>query len=354
MLILYAALRHDYGKIERGDSFEHWAFFDSLRRMGHDILYFDFAGIAARRGREGMSRRLAEVVEAERPDLSFFVLFEEEFDKAVVRRISDSGATTTLNWFCDDHWRFDDFSRQWAPCFNWCVTTSGEAFSRYRRLGMTNVLKSQWGCNEALCRRLDLPRLYDVSFVGQAHGDRWRIVSSLRDCGLDVRCWGVGWPAGRLEPDRMVEVFNQSRVNLNFSAASCAARWGGPTVVTRALRRFLRAAKGQGGGSRWTTPLRRLLARRSEREIAGAAVSGAGAQIKARVFEVCGAGGFLLTGDADNLGDYYDLSREVWSFRDGRELLDAARRALADESGREERAETARLRTLRDLSLIHI
>ena len=80
----------------------------------------------------------------------------------------------------------------------------------------------------------------------------------------------------------------------------------------------------------------------------GAAVCGAGAQIKARVFEVCGAGGFLLSGGADNFGDYYDLSREVWVFRDGRELLDAARRALADESARKARAEAARRRTLQE------
>ena len=42
MKILYAAMKYDYGERERGLSFEHCTFFESLRGLGYEIVYFDF------------------------------------------------------------------------------------------------------------------------------------------------------------------------------------------------------------------------------------------------------------------------------------------------------------------------
>jgi spore maturation protein CgeB len=48
---------------------------------------------------------------------------DDQLDKAVVKQISDDGGTLTANWFCDDHYRFGNYSRYWAPCYNWVITT---------------------------------------------------------------------------------------------------------------------------------------------------------------------------------------------------------------------------------------
>jgi len=140
--ILYVALRYDYGLPERGHSFEHWNFYDSLLGMGHDLIYFDFATLLDVHGRGAMNRRLLEVADAEKPDLMFCVLFRDELDRETVRAISEGGVTTTINWFCDDHWRFESLSRDWAPAFNWVVTTAVSALPKYRSMGYDNVIKS--------------------------------------------------------------------------------------------------------------------------------------------------------------------------------------------------------------------
>ena len=132
MRILYVAMKYDYGKPEQGYSFEHYNFYHSLLHMGHDIIYFDFMTLMQEHGKEWMNSRLLEIVEAEKPDLMFTVLFTDELDKAIVRMISENTETNTLNWFCDDHWRFDNFSRYWAPCFNWSVTTAKSAVAQVR------------------------------------------------------------------------------------------------------------------------------------------------------------------------------------------------------------------------------
>ena len=80
------AMKYDYGRPEQGYSFEHYNFYHSLHHMGHDILYFDFMTLMQEHGKDWMNRRLLEVVEAEKPDMMFTVLFTEELDKAIVRR----------------------------------------------------------------------------------------------------------------------------------------------------------------------------------------------------------------------------------------------------------------------------
>src|SRR3972149_6555698 len=104
-------MKYDYGNPVQGHSFEHENFYDTLVHMGYDILYFDFLSIYQKLGREAMNRRLWETVKAEKPDLLFCFLFREEIDKDVMRHITEETDTVTLNWFADDHWKFDNYSR---------------------------------------------------------------------------------------------------------------------------------------------------------------------------------------------------------------------------------------------------
>lgn len=296
-------MRWDYGRPEQGLSFEHTNFYESLVAMGHEVIYFDFMELRQQLGRERMNLRLRETVDAEHPDLLFSFLFGNELDPDMIRGISLKTDTLTLNWFADDHWRFENFSRHWAPCFNWIVTTAWSAVPKYAAIGYKNAIKSQWGCNHFTYRDQGLPLKYDVTFVGQPHGDRRELVGYLRRNGIDVRAWGTGWETGRLEQGDLVAVFNQSRINLNFSNASSKARF----------RRWLR----------WEP------------------------QIKARNFEIPGCAGFELSGEADDLGSYFRMGEEIVTFRDRRQLLERIRYYLDRE---DERARVARAGWRRVLS----
>jgi spore maturation protein CgeB len=239
----------------------------------------------------------------------------------VVRQISDLPDVTTLNWFCDDHWRFDNYSRFWAPQFDWVVTTARSALPKYDRLQYRNVIKSQWGCNHFLYRKLAAPHQYDVSFVGQPHGNRREMVKALRAAGINVRCFGFGWEDGRVSQERMIETFNRSRINLNFSNAS----------VKTGRRRLVQ----------WIAAL-------SERSENIESRSHYPDQIKGRNFEVPGCGGFLMTSRADDLETYYNLDKEIVCFDDVNDLIDKIKYYLAHEEERAAVALRAYERTLRE------
>ncbi len=351
MKILYVALKFDYGEVERGLSFEHHNFYESLHLMGHDILYFDFMGLMKKQSRDWMNRRLLEVVKSEKPDLMFTVLFKDEIDKAVIEKISRETDTTTVNWFCDDHWRFENFSRFFAPSFNWIVTTAQSSVPKYEQLGYPNVIKSQWACNHNSYRRLDLTPKYDVTFIGQPHGNRRQLIEMLREAGVDVHVWGRGWDSGRLSQEEMIEIFNNSRINLNLSNSSVASE---EPSSQKSIRQISRALDRLPLGG----PIKRGLKRiRSATTQAPEALEPDAItyhdQIKGRSFEIPGCGGFILSGLADNLEDYYELDKEVVCFANARELIDQVRHYLDAEDERVAIAKAGYERTLNEHTYAH-
>lgn len=308
--ILYVAMKYDYGVPERGLSFEHCNFFETLARLGCDIVTFDFLSLLQRHGKYRMNDRLREVVEEEKPDILFSCLYKNEIDKETMRRITEESDTVTVNWFCDDHWRFEKFSSRYATCFDWVATTVPEAADTYRRLGQPNVHCTQWAVNPFTYVPSRGPLAYDVTFVGQPYGHRRAVIEELQRQGIAVEAFGGGWPVGRISQEKMVEVFGKSRINLNFTAAS--------------------------------VPVNRLFGRpRTVR------------QIKGRSFEVPGCGGFLLTEDAAHLSEYYEPGKDIVVFQSAKELAALIAYYHAHE---EERALIARAgyeRTMREHTYVH-
>ncbi len=279
--IVFANMLYDYGDPARGYGLE-MVLYDQLHRMGHQLIPFHYDVLLRESGKEKMNARLLELIYEEHPDVLFTILSENQFDPAVIGEISRRTDTVTFNLCADDHWRFG-FTSEWAPYFNWMVTTCAAAVPLYRQIGYPNVLLSQWGCNPAIHRKLDIGKIYDVSFVGMPHGNRVEILQQLVDAGIRVHVWGSGWSSGRVSIEQMVNIFNQSKINLNLSRCSSA------DVL----------------------------------------------QIKARDFEVPGCGGFLMTGHNEELRPYYEFGKEIEGYRDVNELIEKIQYYLVHEEERE-------------------
>jgi spore maturation protein CgeB len=346
MRILYVALKFDYGKPELGHSFEHYNFFDSLVGMGHDILYFDLGKLQEGRNRGRLNQRLLDVVLSEHPDVMFTVPFTTELDQTILKQINLKTSTPTVAWFCDDHWRFDNYTRHWAPCFQWSVTTALSALPKYKALGYQNAIRSQWACNHFRYKPGNSPFSCDVTFVGQPHGNRKRWIEAVREAGINVHAWGNGWESGRLSQEEMIKVFATSRINLNLSNASSTGT--GNNGPIHRLRTLAAATLPKG----LKQSLKRSIVR-STKETAAAVDNLLPEQIKGRNFEVPGCGGFMLTGKAEDLDSYYQEGREIVSFRTIPELIEKIRYYLSHEEERIAVAEAGYKRTLNEHTYVH-
>lgn len=294
--ILYCAQKNDYGYPSRGLSIEENFFFHTFYENGFEIIRFDPMDILKKVGQKNMNDMLLEAAYRYSPDILFCSLFKDEIDKGTIDEITRSNRVLTLNWFSDDQWRFETFSKDWIPCFSWGITTSKAAYEKYINAGNKNIILSQWGCNHRLYFKMDTSKIFDLSFIGLPHGDRRDVIRSLRKSGLKVDIWGFGWEGGRISQYQMIKIFNQSLVNLNLNNAS-----------VNAIQ-----------------------------------------QIKARNFEIPGCHGFLLTGRAENLEEYFEIDKEIVCFSGIEELIDKAKYYLNHQSEMEYIAHNGYLRTLHD------
>ncbi len=335
MKVLYCAMKYDYGIPDRGFSYEHENFYKTLTRMpGIEVVYFPFDEILRSVGRKALNEQLLEKVKMVKPDLCFFVLFTDELMKETIREITKRGQSLTFNWFTDDHWRFDGYSRYWAPLFHWVSTTDHRAVEGYRAMGYKTVIKTQWACNSWALRQPGSRELiYDVTFVGQPHSNRRKIVAALKRLGVRIDCWGEGWPNGRLDQQKMLDVFQASKISLNFAGPSVHLGLE-PIVKTFLTRRA-------NDHLRLNTPA----------EMVGHLKALTGprrAQIKARDFEIPGAGGFLMTNAPEEIEEFYTPEKEVVRFNDFDELVDKTRYYLDHGEEREEIRSAGFARTRRD------
>jgi spore maturation protein CgeB len=304
--IVYVGSHWDYGDPARGVSFEEMTIRRALEGMGHEVSAYDFFERFHAVGRDEMNRELGQFVRGHAPDLAVFFLFGDEIAAETIAGLTRAGIKT-FNWFADDHWRFDSFSRRIAPSFSLVSTTDPAAVPKYRALGVPVVL-AQWAYNAHLDVDPEPELRYDVTFVGQRYGSRPKVIETLRRAGFEVRCWGFGWDDGRISPEEMLGVFAQSRVNLNF-----ADSWG---------------------GNWWRR--RRVVP-----------------QIKARVFEVPGTGGFLLTQRAPHLDRYFEPDVEIGVFDAERDLVERVRHWLTNEDLRRAAARAGRDRVLAEHTYDH-
>jgi spore maturation protein CgeB len=321
MRILYVAMAYDYGKPERGPSFEETNFRSALDGMGHDVVPFDFMERERVAGRSQMRRELVAAAAEARADVAFFCLFTDQIDADTVAAVRREGGAPTVNWFADDHWRFDGFSRHVAPAFDLAVTTDADSLPKYAAAGIDDVLLSQWACNRYAYSKVSDAIEHDVTFVGQPHGNRRELMQRLGDSGHEVEAWGEGWPAGRLSHDEMVRVFSTSRINLNPSNSSLPPN----TILHRAVR---------------------LLRRRP-------AEPPRPPQIKGRNFEVPGCGGFLLTEAVPHLERYFELGKEVAVYEGTDDLVEQVGYWLAHDDERAAVAEAGYRRVLAEHTYDH-
>lgn len=278
MRILCVFDKYNYGDSARGVSYEYINFIPALEQLGHDVHFFETYNQALYRDFEDQNRQLLETIERVQPDLIFvqqrwFETWIETWD--LVKRTK---SVVLVNWAADDSWKYSQFSKYLAHYFDYFVTTYPDRIESYTQDGHKDVLLSQWAADGA---NLIAPKLaadcdYQVTFVGSAHGKRKEMAEVVRAAGIDLQCFGSGWPAGPLSTEEMINVYNNSVITLNFDNGA----WTPKSFIGKPDR-----------------------------------------QIKARTFEVLGYGGFLLTGSHPFLSRYYEIDAEIVAFDDLQDLI---------------------------------
>ncbi|MBL0919594.1 MAG: glycosyltransferase [Hydrogenophaga sp.] len=301
MKILCAFGQYNYGNAERGESPEYSAFLPALRNLGHEVRLVETWNRRAYADLASLNRALLDAVEDFRPDVLLSVQMNYEIWLETLELIRARGDVITLSWATDDSWKYREVSRFIAGSYDAMATTYDHVVAQYRADGIDHVFATQWA---AISDRLQEPLAaarcrYPVSFIGTSHGSRSQWVEALRARGIEVTCFGYGWPNGPVAAEEMPRIIRESFISLNF-------------------------ANSQGEN-----------------------------QIKARLFEVPGAGGFLLTEPARSLENYYRAGQEIAVFADLDDLVAKINHYLAHPQARDLIAQAGFQRTRQEHTYEH-
>lgn len=296
MKVLCVFGEHQYGDPSRGLGTEYASFIPALRRLGHEVMHFESWNKQVYRDLAELNGKLLACVESFRPDVMLTVHMEYEIWLETLGIIRARGDVATISWAADDSWKYREVSRFVGAAYHAMTTTYDYVVPRYHADGVRDVLLTQWAVSsDWLAEPLPAAQCqYAVSFVGAAHGDRRASVAALRKAGIEVACFGHGWPNGPVAMNNIPDIMRKSVISLNFANS------------------------------------------RGEN------------QIKARVFEVPGAGGFLLTGGARGIERFYRPGTDIAVFEDVDDLVGQIHHFLSNPGERDAISLSGHERTRRE------
>jgi len=114
-----------------------------LLSLGHEVYFYDTVS--------PKEKDLNKIIEQFKPELIFSCLTGNEtiapYEQLNVIEQETKKGNKTFNWFCDDTWRFDDFSKQICHKFTCCSTPEPTAIQKYKDFGYNNILLGLWHSN---------------------------------------------------------------------------------------------------------------------------------------------------------------------------------------------------------------
>lgn len=252
-------------------------------------------------------RQVRRAQEQEKIDLFFSYFFGACVLPEAIDEIRAMGIITA-NWYCNASYQLHLVS-EIAPHYDWCLVPEKFRLKDYVALG-ANPIYSQEAANPEVYKRYDLPVEYDVTFVGQAYGDRPYIIQFLLAKNIDVRVWGRNWQAGSrsnpnyggiLSDEEMIKMYSRSKISLGFSTCG---------ETHRGAERIL--------------------------------------QIRLRDFEAPMSGAFYMTEYMEELEEFYDIGKEIVCYRNKEDLAEKIDYYLRSDAERDAIQRAGQQRCLRD------
>ncbi len=240
-------------------------------------------------------------------DLILSYLSGYQIDCNTIKAINDMGIITSA-FDLDDRLGFKGrfVGGRWTGPIDVCkaydlnLTQAPESLIKYR---VEDGVVMLWplAANQDFFYPRDVPFRYEVSFMGSAHGFRKPFIDYLRKNGVKVETFGAGWSNGFIPDEKVPEIFSSSRVNLNFGDIAYTNYQCG----------------------------------------------------KCRDFEIPVSGGLMLTTHNKHLSNYFELDRDIFTFKNKEECLSQIHRLLADEALCEKARKGARDRALKEHTWEH-
>ncbi len=265
----------------------YFNFYIPLLELGHEVIFYDTI--------QGSNKCFDNIVNEFSPEVILCCLTGnpsvtpyEPIDE--IEKITKEGKIKTINWFCDDTWRFDSFNKEICKKFTYCTTPEKKYLNKYKSIGYENILLGSWHCNESF--NLNSNKLINVGFCGGLTESRASVFQFLQQSGIDIKNFhGVSY-------EDVFRIYGSSKIVFNLTVNN-------------------------------NDPEKKR-------------------QMKLRIFEAVCSGSFLLTEYIDGIENLFKLDEEIVTFNTKEEALEKIIYYLENDLERESIAKLGYKRFLKD------
>jgi len=271
---------------DRSDS-GYWYTYLPLKKLGHEVYWYDTV--------EPEEKNYSKIIETFKPDLIFCCMTgnphitpHEPWES--IKKETDSGRTKTFNWFCDDTWRFNNFSSKVCRYFNICSTPEPTYIQRFKDIGYNNILLGTWCANSEFYPKIKFNnKKHEISFIGYPTPYR---KSFFERCKLPIKnVYG-------LTNEEMFGMHSNTKIGINLTTND-----NDPQEKT---------------------------------------------QMKQRMFEIPAGRGLLLTQYHEGIEEFFVIDREIITFKTEDELVKKANFLIKNPKVTKKIADSGHKRFLKD------
>ena len=314
--ILYVGSRFEINQGKNQESLNFRSFYKTFIKLGYTTDFVCFESDS----KVNIDQELEEKAFNFNPDIIFFVLQLDQVSKQLLKKLKKK--YFLINFFGDDDWKFDSFSREYAEYFNLPLTNMLIDVERYREIGIHNAYHFQWAANPPVNIDIKITNYeYDVSFIGAYSPYREWLIKLIKKAGIDVACFGMGWGTRIVSENEFEEIIQKSKINLNLSNS-----------LSFDIRFLLKYPKS----------ILHLFLNLLYKNIK------IGSEIKARIFEITSYNGFLITDYIPTIEKYFDLNKEIVCFVDIDDLIRLIRFYLKNDEIRELKKHNGHIKSINE------
>lgn len=306
--------------ISKKDSADYINIILPLIELNHDIELIDLLD-----DKHKNESNILESLKKKKTDLIFFIPVEDEINFKFVTELTKK--YTTLAYFYDDTWRIE-YSKKWAIAVSYFVTSDINWKQNFKYCENKVIYSSFFVNCKKYLNTFSNSKKFDISFVGQYHPYREWLINKLIKDGFNVAVFGHGWsPDSTISFSKMIEVFNDSEINLNLS-----------NCINFDIR-YLLDFKNKKLFSSFKS-LKHIYNYYFKKDMKIYEM------VKARFFEINACGGFQLSFYAEGLESAYDIGKDLVIFNNLNELTRRVKYYLEHAEERKQIAEMGHKKTL--------
>jgi spore maturation protein CgeB len=211
--VICAAAKYAYNDKSRGVSYEFDTVFRSLKSVYADAAFID---VYQKNGCQALIDHIDSLPDKPRPRL-LYIPYRGILSPTMLNKIRKKAEVGIFH--LDDTWRQDIVSAYDSYC-DWFTTSDPKHHWRYTGKLTKKVQFLPFGFDFTATKAANRPfseRDINISFVGARNDYRSFVISTLAKKGIEVACYGSGWPNGSVTSSEFNDIIGRSKISLNLS-----------------------------------------------------------------------------------------------------------------------------------------